>query len=121
MNLNYSQSTGAITQDDSTIIATGWAGKGGGKNNPAMQNIKSTGPLPQGVYSTGPWQIHPRLGPLAARLIQISGETYGRDEFFIHGPSSKNYGQESKGCIIVPRKEREKVAALLPTTITVTA
>jgi len=121
MNLNYSQSTGTITDDDGMFIAFGWSGHGAAKNDPASQTIRATGPLPRGVYRVDPWEkSRPALGPMVAHLTMISGESFGRDAFYIHGPSSKNYGQESKGCIVVPRPGREKIKALNPTTITVT-
>jgi hypothetical protein len=55
-------------------------------------------------------------------LHQVEGETFGRDGFFIHGASMDTtlYGQESKGCIVIPRAGREKVKDLNPSTITVT-
>ncbi len=122
MNLNYAQSTGKVTLDDGTLVAVGWAGRGKGKNNPAMQAVKSTGPLPQGVYTIGPWYDHPRLGVMVARLIQTEGETFGRDEFFIHGASRNldKFGEESKGCIVLTHNDREEVKDLNPATITVT-
>ena len=122
MNLNYAQSTGKLTLDDGTLVAVGWAGRGPGKNNPALQAVKSTGPLPQGVYTVGEWHDHPRLGLMVARLIQTEGETFGRDEFFIHGASRNldKFGQESKGCIVLTHTEREEVKDLNPMTITVT-
>lgn len=123
MNLNYSQSTGCVTDDNGMNIAIGWAGHGEAKNNPAMQGEQNLGPLPRGVYKVLPWEErHPGLGPMVARILQVSGETYGRSGFFIHGPSldKAKYGQESKGCIVVPRSDREKIKALNPSTITVT-
>ena len=122
MNLNYAQSTGKVTLDDGSLVAVGWAGRGKGKNNPAMQAVKSTGPLPQGVYTVGEWRDHPRLGAMVARLIQTEGETFGRDEFFIHGASRNldKFGQESKGCIVLTHNNREEVKDLNPSTITVT-
>jgi Protein of unknown function (DUF2778) len=115
MNLNYSQTSGLVTDDTGITIAKGWAGKGKGKNNPAEQAEKCVGPLPQGKYTVQGWYTHPNLGPLVARLIQVEGETFGRDAFYIHGPASnpEKYGQESKGCVVVPRHDREKIASLL--------
>ena len=125
MNLNYSQTTGNMTDDNGNLIAKGWAGHGDGKNNPAMQSVHNVGPLPQGKYNVSGWFSHPRLGPMVARLTQFEGETFGRDSFFIHG-AAKNldkHGQESEGCIVQERIERDKVAALtkgIGNTITVT-
>ena len=110
LTLMYSQSSGALTGADKGVVAQGWAGNGEGKNNPAMQEVHEVGPLPQGLYDLGPWeQFHPGLGPLVCRLTQVEGETFGRDGFFIHGASMGHYGEESKGCIVLPRSQRELV------------
>jgi len=116
MNLNYDQVTGRITDENGELIATGWAGHGEGKNSPAHQMDHDLGPLPQGVYEIGPWgdwstQPYPKhLGPLIASLTQVEGETYGRSGFFIHGPGGADSLESSKGCIEVPRIQREHVA-----------
>jgi len=114
MHLNYSQTTGQMTTDDGADLAHCWAGHGDSKNNPADQAKKSVGPLPQGLYTVQGWFAHPRLGPLVAKLTQIEGETFGRDAFYIHGPSKDpaEYGQESKGCIVIPRIWRQRVSDL---------
>jgi len=133
MNLNYSQTLGVVTDNDGGFIAKGWAGKGEGKNNPAMQHIHCVGPLPQGVYKMSPWSAdgvkmpgHESVGPMVTMLTQISGETYEREGFFIHGPAvgRASYGQESKGCIVIPHNQRLVVRALTlgpDDTVTVTA
>lgn len=125
MNLNYSQTSGLVTDDEGNTIAKGWAGCGIGKNQPGMQAVPSVGPLPRGIYSVSDWHNHPRLGQMVARLIQTEGEAFGRNDFFIHGPSKdpKRFGQESQGCIVIPRPGREKVfelTRLTGSTITVT-
>lgn len=123
LTLSFSQSSGLIQDEAGNHLALGWSGRGDGKNNPRMQDIRCEGPLPQGLYRVGPWHDHPRLGPMVAELHQIEGETFGRSEFFIHGPSSKpdHYGQESMGCIVVPRPGRTKVKDLGPELVRVTA
>jgi len=121
VNLNYCQTTGILTDDEGTVVAHGWAGRQEGKNNPDMEDVHSTGPLPAGTYSVGPWGDHPPVGPESAKLTQTSGESYGRDGFYIHGPGDADYGQESKGCIVIPHAEREAVMALNPDQITVSA
>lgn len=114
--LVFSQSTGIVREPGGAFVALGWSGNGEGKGNPAMQSVRSVGPLPQGLYRVGPWHDHPRLGPLVAELHQVEGETFGRDDFFCHGPSTNpaRKGQESRGCIVVPRAGRVKVAELAP-------
>lgn len=104
-------------------VAIGWAGNHEGKNNPDMQQVRCVGPLPQGTYKVEPWiERHPHLGPFVAPLTQVAGETYGRGDFFIHGPSvGSNFGQESKGCIVIARSMRLHVMELAPDFIEVKA
>jgi hypothetical protein len=117
MNVNYSQSSGRITYTDGKYITSGWSGNGSGKNNTAYQDKKDIGPLPQGKYKVGIWEIkHDHLGPMVASLTQVEGESYGRSDFFIHGPSQNcmEYGEESKGCIVIPHTGRELLKKLNP-------
>jgi len=115
--LIYHQGSGLIRKVDGTFVALGWAGNGLGKNNPSWQHQKNEGPLPRGIYEVGPWEEeHAGLGPIVASLKQIQGETYGRSGFYFHGPAmdSAKFGQESRGCIVVPRAGRLKVKDLAP-------
>ena len=121
ININYSIRNGHVTQDDGSLIATGWSGNHDGKDNVYMTSFHDVGPLPIGIYNIGPFITHPILGPLSAQLTQISGETYGRSGFFIHGPGTTDYGQESKGCVILTHDDRLKVIALNPAQLTVSA
>lgn len=130
MNLNFSQSTGLITKDDGSHVALGWAGNHEGKANPDMQDRPSLGPLPQHVYEIQPWEIrHDHLGPMVAFLKPSDKDPrpmFGRGDFFIHGPSmdQATYGQESKGCVVIPHTGRQLVHDLTPgpgDTLTVTA
>ena len=116
--ITYSQSSGEIHYHDverDFIAGNGWAGHGEGKNNPAMERVKSVGPLPKGWYRIGPPENHPVVGPFALRLTPIFGtEMFGRDGFLIHGAAKDmdHYGQESKGCIVAARVCRERINAL---------
>ena len=123
LTLTYSQSDGTLTNYEVNVIANGWAGHGQAKNNPFMENERSLGPLPKGLYRVGEWQTHPRLGPLAAPLEQIEGETFGRSDFWVHGPSRNpdKYGQESNGCIVISKPQREIVHNMNPDFIQVVA
>ena len=111
----YSQSKGTIEYHDSDqafLIGKGWAGHGAGKNNPELQTVKETGPLPRGWYKIGQPQSHPTVGPFALRLTPDEGnEMFGRDGFLIHGASLNplKRGEESKGCIVAMRSTREKI------------
>jgi hypothetical protein len=123
MNINYNQATGHITDESGDLLAVGWAGNGDGKNNPGFQEVPCVGPLPQGLYEVAEWEHeHNGLGHDVVALHQIEGETYGRSGFFIHGPSVNpdHYGQESRGCIVVPREGRLKLEDLKPVYVRVT-
>jgi len=106
--LIYSQSSGIMTRDG-LQIAHGWAGQHDGKNNPDMQMVHGVGPLPQGLYTLDPWEEeHGHLGPIVSHLTpDPENVMFGRDDFYIHGPSTgANYGQESMGCIVLLRTDR---------------
>ena len=78
----------------------GFAGRRGGRNNPAAQEIKGVGPLPVGVYRVR-LEPHPRFRAPAFRLTPIqTNKMFGRSGFWIHG------GTESHGCIILPKIAR---------------
>lgn len=131
MNLNYSQSTGLITDDNGMVIAQGFAGNDSrpavnpnhihGYNNPNAQAIHCVGPLPRGVYDVGPWGTHAVVGANSAPLTQTSGDSFGRSGFFIHGPGAADPANSSEGCIVIPHDQRLAVMALAPGTITVNA
>jgi hypothetical protein len=122
--LTYSQSTGEIKTDEGISLGIGWAGRGEGKNNPSWQHIVRTGPLPQGWYTIGTPEDHPRLGKFVMRLTpDFDNEMFGRNDFWIHGASTKprHYGQESMGCIIQFRPSRVKIHESGVTRLWVTA
>jgi len=121
--LTYSQTTGTLLQDGK-YLATGWAGNHAGKNNPAMQDKPCIGPLPQGKYTLQAWELtHDHLGPMVCFLLPDPSNTmFGRGDFFCHGPSQgDNYGQESKGCIVIPHQMRQTVKDSGQTQLTVIA
>ena len=131
MNLTFSQSAGTIVKDDGTVVTSqAFAGNDSrpgvnpghlqGRNNPRLQAVKCIGPLPQGVYRVGEWGTHSVVGQNSAPLTQIGGDSFGRGDFFIHGPGA-DYANSSEGCIVIPHDDRMRVIALNPTTITVVA
>jgi hypothetical protein len=106
----YHQTKGLLLLNTGEWLHGLYAGHGAGKNNPTMQYIKMLGPLPQGVYRICTPIGHPRLGPFALKLIpHEDNEMRGRDDFWIHGGSKDpaKAGQESNGCIIATRAQRE--------------
>lgn len=98
----YEQSTGILRDASWLHITTGYAGRGKGKNNPAMQDVRNVGPLPTGLYQMGVAINHPRLGPIAIPLIPDAGNCmHGRSDFLAHGDSIAHPGEASLGCIIL--------------------
>lgn len=91
--------------------ALGYAGRAEGRNNADLQEKIGIGPLPRGSYSVGLPHTHPRLGPIAFRLRPTpETQMFGRSAFFIHGDNRRN--DASYGCIVLPRRDRENIAAL---------
>ncbi|MGB8517035.1 MAG: hypothetical protein WCD45_04010, partial [Gallionella sp.] len=99
----FEQSTGKLYSKAGVCVATGYAGGNcgknpEGKNNPAMQNVKSIGVLPQGIYSQGTPIIQSKLGPFAIPLIPDPANImFGRGSFFCHGDTTPS-GNASEGC-----------------------
>lgn len=96
-----------------TIIGKGYAGHGAGVNNTLYEDIRELGPLPQGWYTIGEPQDHPRLGPFVMRLMaDASNQMHGRTGFYVHGDNTTPDPRDaSRGCIVLDRAVREKVAA----------
>lgn len=116
----YDQCTGAFIiwspVDDGGIErvqyeATGYAGKGRGRNEPDLEYLHRIGPLPKGKYAVRGPADHPRLGRFVFRLDRIDdGPTFGRGGFYIHGDSRSDPGEASEGCIVLDRDARDAVA-----------
>jgi hypothetical protein len=106
----YAQKTGEL-QRDGQHVATGYSGAGDGKNNPDMQSVRNTGPIPQGDWTiTGPPLNAAEHGPYVLRLAPKEGtDTFDRSGFLMHGDSKSAPGTASQGCIIMPRTVREQV------------
>lgn len=108
----YSQSSGALTDPNGKVCATGYSGHGRGVNNPSLQDEPDIGPIPQGLYSIGAPRDDPRTGPFSLPLVAHDGnQMFGRDGFFMHGDSIEHPGVEeaSHGCIVIAREFREAV------------
>lgn len=105
----YGQLTGSLRGAIIGIIAHGYAGAGAGKNNPDMDDVPNTGPLPRGDYTIGrPYDSS--HSPYTLRLTpHPKNVMHGRAGFLIHGDSVKNPGTASQGCIILPRAIRQKI------------
>jgi hypothetical protein len=81
-------------------------------NDPLAQELPDRGPIPVGAYTMRP-EVRPELGPDVVALIPNEGtDTFGRDDFFMHGDDRQHPGQRmaSKGCIVVGPTIRTEVA-----------
>lgn len=106
----YVQKTGEILRD-SSHVGYGYSGRLDGKNNPAFQGVRETGPIPVGMYVIGQWVNTATHGPFVLPLMpDPENEMFGRSDFLIHGDSILNPGTASKGCIIASRMVREAIS-----------
>jgi hypothetical protein len=104
----YSQGTGKLFDPQGNHVATGYSGKGPGKNNCAMQHVRNVGPIPQGLYIIGKPYDSKKVGPYAIPLAPDPGnEMFGRSAFLIHGDNRTHTASE--GCIILPRRTRNAI------------
>lgn len=95
----YYQNNGLLINGTTTLHC--YAGIDEGKNNPAMEHVRSVGPLPRGLYTASQPQNSEKHGPYAMWLIpDPENEMRGRDAFMYHADSIKNPGRASNGCIV---------------------
>lgn len=109
----YKQATGELRRQnlDSPLVATGYAGRGEGKNNTAMENVKNVGPLPRGLYSMGAARTDSLRGAYCIPLTPDKGnDMFGRSDFLIHADSISAPGTASEGCIILAAATRKLLA-----------
>jgi hypothetical protein len=105
--LTYSQSSGEMHNAAGVLLGTGYAGHGAGVNNPALQSIQNTGPLPQGVYTINPPVDTATHGPYVMWLTpNPANEMFGRFGFGIHADEVANPGKRlaSTGCIVMSNR-----------------
>lgn len=102
----YSQKTGILTSADFSMRFQCYSGRGEGRNNPAMETVKSTGPIMRGMWKMVGVYDSPNTGPFTIVLEQAPGSpTYGRGDFRIHGDNPAK--DASHGCIIrSPKADR---------------
>ncbi len=105
----YEQLTGRIIHN-TELVGRGYAGAPAGKNNPDMQNVADTGPLPRGTYTIEAPQDSPHTGPYTLDLTpDPNNDMFGRSQFRIHGDSIENPGTASEGCIVTVRPVRVEI------------
>lgn len=111
----YVQKTGKLFDPSGALASTGYAGRGEGLNNPAMQQVHMVGPLPVGLYSAGTPQNGTRLGPDAIPLVPFGSNTmFGRGGFYCHADNAHLDHSASEGCIVMDTATR---ARLVPGTV----
>lgn len=110
----YDQSSGEF-RHNGKLLATGYSGAGAGKNNPAMETVRATGPIPRGRWKIRAPYNSKTIGPFVlpvwaddGQLDDVHARTK-RSAFRIHGDSARAPGRASKGCIILPRAVRDYI------------
>lgn len=110
MRFVYAQSTGCFSVfGDAGLdpIGIGFAGREDHRNDPEGQIVRGVGPIPRGNYRLG-LMAHPRFTAPAYKVTpEALTQTFGRSGFWVHG------GTESHGCIILGRRERNRIRDLL--------
>lgn len=111
MTWEYNQETGEM-RHGGRVIARGYSGKGAGRNDPGMEEVAFTGPIPVGTWRIGRMYHHPRLGPVTMDLTPAGHDAHGRTDFRIHGEKvGVPAGSASDGCIVLsPKSVREAIA-----------
>ena len=106
----YSQGTGKLYDPQGKHVHTGYSGYGQGRNSCEWQGAVAKGPIPQGWWDIGKPYNSKNVGPFSMRLTAREGtQTFGRSAFVLHGDNGDKHLDESKGCIIMPRRIRERV------------
>jgi hypothetical protein len=88
-----------------------YAGRGEGRNNPAMEHVQGVGPIPKGRYRMTGVKHNGSTGPYTIILQPVGHGALGRSLFRIHGDNKES--NASHGCIIrSPRADRELIYEL---------
>ncbi len=96
-------------------VGRGYSGQGAGLNNPDMQHVRNTGPIPRGLYTIGSQEnieIDGKELPGSMRLTpDAANDMHARSGFLIHADNNRGDRSASKGCIVLPRDVRNRIAA----------
>jgi predicted Fe-S protein YdhL (DUF1289 family) len=110
MSWVFRQSTGEL-RHNGVLVGTGYSGKGwapgSGRNNPLLQGLGETGPIPAGSYNIGVAYPHPNLGSMTMNLTPVGHNALGRTLFRIHGDNSVN--NASHGCVVLSPTIRTQI------------
>lgn len=110
----WQQAVGIMTK----TFSLGYSGHNEGKNNPALQNHPSLGPIPVGEYfmevimdSEGKWEDYEgKKAPVIRLTPKPTNVMFGRAGFLIHGDSISKPGTASLGCVIMNHSDRTAIA-----------
>lgn len=106
----FEQLTGKLFNSAGQLVGTGYAGRGAGLNNPAMQQVSVQGPLPEGYYTIGAPYQNPHTGRFTMNLLpDASNQMFGRSLFRIHGDTEPPTNSASDGCIVVNYTIRQQI------------
>lgn len=123
----YVQGTGRLFEvngdgesEKLTRIAVGYSGSPPYVNRPEAEALKAAGPIPRGQYRIRLLGDFVAFGPCVLGLeAKEPKQLLGRSGFLIHGDNKYGNRTASHGCIILPRKIRDRIAASLPATLDV--
>lgn len=110
----YQQKTGRLSLNG-RLVAVGYSGQPGYKNDPTKQHLKGLGPIPRGKWKITEKYDSKNVGPFTLKLQAVDvrfddvHDVTGRSAFRIHGDSIRNPGSASNGCIILSRHVRELI------------
>ena len=112
MDWVWKQTTGEMFRRGSPVtspFATGYAGYGALKNDPASQCVSDLGPIPRGWYTILPETDDP--APVTLPLEpDPANDMCGRTGFLIHADNVVRPGTASQGCIVIGnRAKREAI------------
>jgi Tlde1 domain len=102
--------SGRLAHDDEGLVAVGYSGAVGFKNDVHMEDVKDAGPIPGGFYTIEAPVDSQAHGPFSLPLVPDAGnDMFGRSGFLIHGDSREHPGAASEGCVILARATRERI------------
>jgi len=123
-HLLYEQTSGdlyVIAPDGSLkLVAQGYSGAAGeARNNPQMESVKETGPIPLGTYEIG--KSRPDSDPHGPSTLPLNAKwdsSANRTDLLIHAENHITH-DASKGCVVLDLQTREQIAKLTDATLEV--
>lgn len=95
-------SDATLSDDAGNLVARDvYSGHGAGLNQPDLDDVIDTGPIPLGDWEIGPAAYHAHLGPAMALTPCAGTDAKGRSELYIHGDNAAHNHSASSGCVVV--------------------